>query len=456
MSSPVYRLYIAEYERTPAWMSGGASAFLKYIKPYDRYCVYITGRSKLPPDHYKATLEKLGEQCEIIDATEMPDPDLRTHMAGRIEQYATDDTYVFFLGCDTDYAALKGKVSHWKSFSQLGTFRTGRLDLPVQAAESNQEKESRKLFPGMLSEVQKEEKKAVGSIQETAEELSGVKNNAPEEDDRQQRNSQNRKNAPKKRDGNRSGQKNGRDRAAGKGTKQKPRHNEKNRSTQRPSTDPGMMDLFFQGLGSVHVGDSQAYGDTSSKETAKDKHLAAGKEPPQGGPELSEQTAKDKEKVPKDSFGKEKQERKERQDSWKERISGEKEEGADRNQDGSVIQALEKAIFGVQQNFASPQKNYSELDDSKAKTVSLMADRLIANINLLVSGILDFHFSYEDYMELIATLVKSDNLDDFQEGWSIVHPGCRLKLNEEIYRAIRNEANYYAKTCDVLYGEDCW
>ena len=194
MSSPVYRLYIAEYERTPAWMSGGASAFLKYIKPYDRYCVYITGRSKLPPDHYKATLEKLEEQCEIIDATEMPDPDLRTHMAGRIEQYATDDTYVFFLGCDTDYAALKGKVSHWKSFSQLGTFRTGRLDLPVQAAESNQEKESRKLFPGMLSEVQKEEKKAVGSIQETAEELSGVKNNAPEEDDRQQRNSQNKKN----------------------------------------------------------------------------------------------------------------------------------------------------------------------------------------------------------------------------------------------------------------------
>ena len=140
MSSQVYRLYIAEYERTPAWMSGGSSAFLKYVKPYDHYCIYITGRSKLPPDHYRATLEKLGDQCEIIDATEMPDPDLRMHMAGRIEEYATDDTYVYFLGCDTDYAALKGKVSHWKSFSQLGTFRTGRLDLPVNTAGNHRKR----------------------------------------------------------------------------------------------------------------------------------------------------------------------------------------------------------------------------------------------------------------------------------------------------------------------------
>ena len=457
MSSPVYRLYIAEYERTPAWMSGGASAFLKYVKPYDHYCVYITGRSKLPPDHYRTTLEKLGEQCEIIDATEMPDPDLRAHMAGRIEQYATDDTYVFFLGCDTDYAALKGKVSHWKSFSQLATFRTGRLDLLAQLEGTKQDKSSRKLFPGMLAEIQKEEKEPVLN---KAEEPSNVKNNAPVESSTQQREKQNRKSpdnkhaAPKRQ----SDRKNGRDREARKGKRLKPRQNENNRNTKRASTDPEMMDLFFQGFGSVHVGDPQVHGDTPPKETARDVHLAAGKGTSQSGQKLSEQTANSKEETSAsiNSTGRENQECNEKKDSWKERISGGKEEGTERSQGGSMIQALEKAIFGVQQNFETPQKHYSELDDSKAKTVSLMADRLITTINLLVSGILDFHFSYEDYMELIATLVKSDNLDDFQEGWSIVHPGCRLKLNEEIYRAIKNEANYYAKTCDVLYGEDCW
>ena len=460
MSSQVYRLYIAEYERTPAWMSGGSSAFLKYVKPYDHYCIYITGRSKLPPDHYRATLEKLGDQCEIIDATEMPDPDLRMHMAGRIEEYATDDTYVYFLGCDTDYAALKGNVSHWKSFSQLGTFRTGRLDLPVNTAGKEVEQPSRKLFPDMLAEILPDEKKSQEEESVEGETLNEDQKKNPDESTERKRvdrkRTDHKQNTSKQQDERIKEQNNYRSKTSRKGKKQKPRRRENDRPNQREIPDPGMMDLFFQGLNSVHVGHTQGGSNPPPKSIVKEENPVAGKEE-SGEQKREPEDRRIRKDDPTDEQPKrDREEREESKESWRERISGTKEEKAEQAQDGSMIQALEKAIFGVQQSFTTPQKRYSELDDSKARTVSLMADRLIGNINLLVPGIMDFHFSYEDYMELIATLVKSDSLNDFQEGWSIVHPGCRLKLTEEIYRAIRNEANYYAKTCDVLYGEDCW
>lgn len=458
MSSQVYRLYIAEYERTPAWMSGGSSAFLKYVKPYDHYCIYITGRSKLPPDHYRATLEILGDQCEIIDATEMPDPDLRMHMAGRIEEYATDDTYVYFLGCDTDYAALKGKVSHWKSFSQLGTFRTGRLDLPVNTAGKEVEQPSRKLFPDMMLEARADEKKTKEAFQDEPE----VRGNEKKEESggskkqKKQKRPDNKQIASQQPDERAGVRNNSGDRISRKGKKQKNRRRENDRHPQRETTDPGMMDLFFQGLNSVHVGDTQGASNSPPKSIGKEENPVAGKEESREHKREPEDRRIRKDDPTDEPPKRDREEREESKESWRERISSKKEEKTEQSQDGSMIQALEKAIFGVQQSFTTPQKRYSELDDSKARTVSLMADRLISNINLLVPGIMDFHFSYEDYMELIATLVKSDSLNDFQEGWSIVHPGCRLKLTEEIYRAIRNEANYYAKTCDVLYGEDCW
>ena len=85
-----------------------------------------------------------------------------------------------------------------------------------------------------------------------------------------------------------------------------------------------------------------------------------------------------------------------------------------------------------------------------------MADRLINDIKLLIKGIDKYEFSYDEYMELISTLIRSDDLNDFTEGWSIVHPGCDLNLSEQIYQSLYKEACHYARACEVLYSEDYW
>ena len=434
MSGPVYRLYLAEYERCQAWMGGGASAFLKYVEPYDMYSVYITGRSKLPPDHYRDTLKKLGERCEIIDATQMPDRDLHAHMLGQINKYATNDTYVFFIGSDEDFNALKGKASQWKSFSQVPTYRTGRIELPPGVREGKKKAEEK-----IAKDKSQDEKTMAEAL---ADKTSKSRQKDASQDENPAINDQKDQAKKKPKTGNN-------------------KHPGSGRGGNVQAAE--MMNLFLGNISGVNIGDQHSPGN-KTQPSQKGATLKTPKE--DGSPAVPKS---DRENVnPQKQKGQEKTDPKEKkkgrgqkrpeqgQASWRQRISSDpksKEKGTDASW---TQQQLEKAIFGTEQDYSKTEKIYTELDDSKAKTVSLLADRLIGNINKLVRGIRDYGFGYEDYMELVATLVKSDSLSDFHEGWGTVHPGCELGLDEETYNMLYKEAKYYAKACDVLDGEDRW
>jgi hypothetical protein len=117
---------------------------------------------------------------------------------------------------------------------------------------------------------------------------------------------------------------------------------------------------------------------------------------------------------------------------------------------------LEKAIFGAVIVDKVEERVYTPLDDAKAQMVTLFADRFIQHAELLIKGIKKHEFSFEEYMELISTLVRSDNINDFKEGWGIVHPGCTLDIEADTYIALRNEAMYYTSVCDTFFVGDKW
>lgn len=146
------------------------------------------------------------------------------------------------------------------------------------------------------------------------------------------------------------------------------------------------------------------------------------------------------------------------QGKWEQRISHDPARKDETSREWQERQALEKAIFGVKYSGEMPERTYSELDDSKALTVSLIADRLITNINRMVPSVKKQGFCYDDYMEFVATLVKSEDFADFMEGWMTVSGGLLIDQKEmkEAYPGLRREAQYYARTCDILYGEDGW
>lgn len=479
MSKQIYRLYLAEYEQIATWMTGGNNAILKYIKPYDMYIVYMTGRAKLPFERYRRILDSMEEQCIFIDARQMSDSELHQHMLNQIDIYANENTHIYFLCNPQDYQALRGQINKGIEISLKSSFRTGKLDLPPDIEQDiKPEKISADILPMSLLEPE-------GSFHQEKKELS-----SSDDGEKQSYNL-----SESVANGNvikpvdiKSGVEEDKDKK-GKYVKDskphsiRPRRNKKQRpGAKKPKTgkpisgteDSGgignhisntPMEAFMTMFGS-RIGDdaqrapsstptpekrSKISSDNKESESSSSQFSKKIDHPTENEHELTERKTsrggQSNDKQDDDQSGKK---------TWKERISGRSNENSHSSRSASVIQDIEKAIFGTKQAYAEITKEYTELDDSKARTVSLMSDRLIKDINLLIKDIKKYDFSYDSYMELISTLIRSDNLYDFKEGWSVVHPGCELNLTEQIYTALYKEACHYAKTCEVLYSEDLW
>lgn len=478
MSKQIYRLYLAEYEQIATWMTGGNNAILKYIKPYDMYIVYMTGRAKLPFERYRRILDSMEEQCIFIDARQMPDSELHQHMLNQIEIYANENTHIYFLCNPQDYQALRGQINKGIEISLKSSFRTGKLDLPPDIEqEIKPEKISADILPMSLLEPEgsfHQEKKELSSSDDGEKQSYNlsesaangnvikpvdIKSGVEEDEDkkgkyvkdsdpnsiRPRRNKKQRPGAKKPKTGKPI---NGTDDSGGIG----------NHISDTP------MEAFMTMFGSRIGDDAQRAPSSTPTSEKRSKVLSDNKESESSTSQLSKEVdhpIENEHKLTgrKTSHGgkaNDKQVDQNGEKPWKERISGSNNANSHSSRSASVIQDIEKAIFGTKQAYAEITKEYTDLDDSKARTVSLMSDRLINDINLLIKDIKKYDFSYDSYMELISTLIRSDNLNDFKEGWSVVHPGCELNLTEQIYTALYKEACHYAKTCEVLYSEDLW
>ena len=483
--SDIFRLYIAEYETCETWLYGGRSAILNYLKPFDQYIVYITGRSKLPFDNNKHILESMGDQCVFVDARQMADADMHEHMLAQIYKYANEYTHIYFLCNQEDYKALRGRINIGIEVSFRQNFRTGKIEIPsankLKEENENEEVEHRtekeicadavlNSFEDIKEKAPEESKKELSSsdLQDipVREQSSEQETNETISDESQEEKKPEERPSPKNKKNNKA---------------KKRKHKENNGAGNNISNVP--MNAFMSMFGGK-IGDDAQRAPRSTPNPYKEKEL---KKAEVKGPEIQsekkegsgsgiqdetptvdnkpkkrhrflqpgdvkEESMKGSEKELSSSAEKEEKEKSPEED-WVKRISGDNQKPL---QNSSKIQDIEKAIFGTKQASFTIDKQYTALDDSKAKTVSLLADRLIRDIKLLIKGIDKYDFDFDVYMELISTLIRSDDLNDFKEGWSIVHPGYDLNMSEQIYAALYKEAYHYAKACEVLYSEDYW
>lgn len=476
MSKLIYRLYIAEYEQAESWMAGGSNQILKYLKPYDMYIVYMTGRSKLPFERYRRILDGMGEQCFFVDARQMPDAELHKHMLDQITIYANENTHIYFLCNPQDYQALRNKITTGIEISLKSNFRTGRFDPPPDYVEEIQPEEIAadiippSLFASDLESDEKQYKKELSSSSESVKlSCESSKSNLDEK-------TTNSKTKSEKKTEDESGTNKQTSAQSSRHNKnKKPKFKKRNLIPNKNSNDDtkhvgndipdAPMQAFISMFGD-RIGDDSQRAPASTpnpekKENAKFENISNYSDPcePANGSMQSNSLGTEFTvgSIPqsKARFAEKGDDHKPKE-SWKERISGDNDPKSRTSGSASIIQDIEKAIFGTKQAYAEITKEYTDLDDSKARTVSLMSDRLINDINILIKDIKKYDFSYDSYMELISTLIRSDNLNDFKEGWGVVHPGCELNITEQIYTSLYKEACHYAKTCEVLYSEDLW
>ena len=563
-NSPIYRLYIAEYEQCAAWMGGGGNAIVKYLKPYDMYLVYKTGRSKLPFDSYKRILDNMGEQCKFVDADQMSDNDLHAHMLAQIDYYANEHTHIYFLCDKEDYQAIRNQIKTGVEVSLKSNFRTGAIEIPPDiypdfsqesareisadadtvgvsrnkseksnlGSEDNKTTKPKNISQGQ-EEIQAHRAAPDGEVPEKPKEQCSSSNESRantkeanhspgktnKENSKKNKENQNKQNSkienncnpetatqeqtinqseekqdPKKankaQDGtaagdpmsmfaamfggkigdesqrapgstplpdNKSKKQLKEDRDRKKAQAQEKWGAKKNSSNQNDhdesvsSADPNsgvdsldvkeeLSSSFDASVDVTNVNNNETHKNNAEKKTQKSTN----------------KNNKDAEVTSENVQHSDGSNAQEDHKPWAERISGNKDKKDTEKSNASKLQDLERTIFGAKQSSVTLEKKYSPLDDSKALTVSLLADRLIERMENWIKGIEKYCFDYDTYMELISTLIRSDSLDDFKEGWSIVHPGCELNLDNKTYLLLHQEACYYAKTCEVLYADDNW
>lgn len=485
----IYRLYIAEYESMPTWIGGGGTnqnAFVKYVQPTDLYLVYKTGRRPFPPDSFKVTLDRLGDRCLFFDVTQMSDQDIHTHMINLIEQYTNRDTHVYFLCDEEDFQAVRGRVTKGAELSLLQTFRTGAIRPPAFRSDQGEK------TPKPSSD--NKNSGAPNAAPKSRTERERDKGSAPH--DSNQKEQKKRGSKPDHRTPSRQAQPNS---AKGSSPPANP---------SPASQNVDMLSMMMNSMGNAtppqntppsaqNVGDKaqQRSGDDSHKEPDKrgETEKPASQAPP-ASPKAGAQTSSasnqpsGNESTRSDPSpdidasnqanarpaGNESAQPDNKSDSPaqnKSDASSNRGDKGDGNQDAqkqagytpkwtpprkTTLELLEKRAFAKGQQTAAPEREYSELDDSKAQMIDLLADRTISNINLIVKGIAEKKFDFDTYMALIATLVRSTGFEDFKKCWNVVAPGKAINLNEDTYKMLQAEARYYAKVCETLYMEDQW
>ena len=472
MSKLIYRLYIAEYEQAECWMAGGANQILKYLRPFDMYIVYMTGRSKLPFERYRRILDGMGEQCLFVDARQMPDSELHKHMLDQITIYANENTHIYFLCNPQDYQALRNKITTGIEISLKSSFRTGRFDPPPDYVEETQPKEIAadiippSLFPSDLEPDEKQHKKELSSSSEAVKRSYDSSNKDSSDLEAKSKEKTEDESGANKQTSAQSSRHSKKKKPKLKKRSSVPNKNNNDNNKHVGNDIPDAPMQAFMSMFGDRIGDDSQRAPASTPNPEKKSNTkfenksndSGPSDPANGSMQLNSSGTEftiGSNPQSKARFAEKGDDHKPKK-SWKERISGDNDPKSRTSGSASVIQDIEKAIFGTKQAYAEITKEYTDLDDSKARTVSLMSDRLINDINILIKDIKKYDFSYDSYMELISTLIRSDNLNDFKEGWGVVHPGCELNITEQIYTALYKEACHYAKTCEVLYSEDLW
>ncbi|MCC2254575.1 hypothetical protein LKD70_09120 [Ruminococcus sp. CLA-AA-H200] len=133
-----------------------------------------------------------------------------------------------------------------------------------------------------------------------------------------------------------------------------------------------------------------------------------------------------------------------------------------------------KGEHGERKKRSAPPKRQKPGEDSEDKTVETRptqkpddlhdTERAKATLIYLLRTRLNRHMNHELKAELtpsccfqfMTIVLKSENAEEAMQSWICVKPDLALKVSESSFSQIKEEASYYAKVCNVIYGEDKW
>lgn len=484
----IQNLFIAEYEAAQGWISGNISRFKSSVKDSDFYLLYQIGRHPLPPPGIEMVIKSLGERVRIVDATQIDDDEMVDHMVSEIRSTDQNTISVWFLQlreeCETVQKKLPGYRITYSDTFQIG--RRGRK--PAQKASTATEAEDSLPFPEAKEKADSDRPADSGRQKEEtvptkskprANKNRAFKGKRQHLDHSEKRPENNPSQAASLESDKGEIKKGSAEEAASKKTEQKKNAQEK----KSPSpAGIGMADIFDSlnlfaspipsgtrqrdetpadnraELNSAAMSDSTSDDEAERirKEVDQIIEQAGAKVKSDSTDQESDKAAKAEQyrqtsrpstpKSPPPSRGDSR-----KGDKSKHPKQGDKPQGKE-----TSTSDLMRIIFGARHDEKKYEHEFTEIDNSKAQMVSTLEDRLIRNIDLLVKGVKEYQWDYAEYMQFIITLIRSSDCTDFLQSWSIVSPNHPIQMNETVYKAIFDEADYYARVCDLLYAEDNW
>ena len=474
----IQNLFIAEYEAAQGWISGNISRFKSSVKDTDFYLLYQIGRHPLPPPGIEMVIKSLGERVRIVDATQIDDEEMVQHMVSEIQSTDQNTISVWFLQLREECKTVQKQLPDYR-ITYSDTFQIGRRgrksaqkvttateaedSLPFPEAKDKVDSDRPKEEPVPTKSKPRANKNRVskGKRQHLDHSEKRSENNSPQATNMESDMAETKKDSEEDTASNKTEQKN---------------------SQEKKSPSPagiGMADIFDslnlfaspipsaarkrveQPADKGAELNSAAASDTSSNDEAERIRKEVDQIIEQAG-------AKGKADSTDQEAGKAEQHRQSSRPSSPK--SSPTSRGDNRRSDkakppkqGDKTQSKEtstsdlmRIIFGARHDEKKYEHEFTEIDNSKAQMVSTLEDRLIRNIDLLVKGVKEYQWDYSEYMQFIITLIRSSDCTDFLQSWGIVSPNHPIQMNETVYKAIFDEADYYARVCDLLYAEDNW
>ncbi len=429
----ISRLIIAEHERASAWIDV-TQKFLDSLKPSDMYLVYRSGRSRVPTDVYEQTLKDMGDQCKYLDAIGMDDDSVQQWLLAHITSYISPNTIVYFLGDTPEYHALRDKLPPAKKVICQNNYRLpdpatkkgkgkGKGD-PNDKKGQKQDPESKETRP----DTEKEVAPASPAVITESRPASQPQNNTASESTQTNTSPPQEENSTL---------------AAIKGivsSSSRSISRTKNNSQQTSSPNEGQ---------SASNEDNQTQADKSKNSTVQDKpqSLASNESNSQQAPSRNES---------KNAANGDRDNRAQAGKGKNSAVQNKPQPTTSNKTTVNDLRDLERAIFGNPQQITHPEREYSALDDSKARTIGLMQDRLVSAIQLQIPELQKKQYENHNYAELIVLLAAANSAEELQGSFSSLFSPCKYQFTPQVFAVLQQQAIHYVQTCEVLYAQDLW
>lgn len=118
---------------------------------------------------------------------------------------------------------------------------------------------------------------------------------------------------------------------------------------------------------------------------------------------------------------------------------------------------IERQVFGSSIQKKEYEEYHTQLEDVKALLMLELQNRLHEHIKKELFSTRDtIVLNMSQLLNFTILILKSDSAESFNASWIVTERDPEIKLKEDMFQRIREEAQYYEKVSMVLYEEDIW